>query len=86
MFSSRSLAIPSAFCAAFFGQHTQTMPAVLVRSNSTGSRAASARSDVWKVRVTSADAGSRRTTCAPGAGEVEVERRERRRGRRRGRP
>ena len=68
-----------AFCAAFLGQHTQTMPAVEVRSNSTGSRRASAAYDVWKVSVTSAARGRRRTTWAPFGRRGRA-----RRGRRRG--
>ena len=51
--SSRSLAMPSAFWAAFLGQHTHTIPAVAVRSKIAGSRDSRSASRVWKVRVTS---------------------------------
>ena len=64
-FSSRSLLIPSAFWAAFLGQQTQTIPAVVVRSNRTGRRRTSASYDVWKLSVTSTVLGSRVTTRAP---------------------
>ena len=63
--------IPSAFWAAFLGQQTQTIPAVVVRSNRTGRRRTSASYDVWKLRVTSTDFGQPGDHA--GAAGVEVE-------------
>ena len=85
--ADRAVGVACGLCAAFLGQQTQTMPAVEVRSNSVGSRLASAAYDVWKVRrhVRGARQPAHQLRAPPVSSPARS-RRARRRAGRRGRP